>query len=489
MRRWQVAVGAVVLVASLLGIGIRATYGARVSADEPQYLLTAISLGEDFDLDVSNEISEERFRPFHEIALDQQTIELTVDGQRISPHDPLLPLLLAGPVLLAGWIAAKVTLSLVAALTAVSAFTLAVRRFDVVPSIAGPVILSFFVAAPFTAYGSQIYPAMPAALATTLGIYGVTGPLRGRFSAIAVASIVALPWLSVKYVPIAAVIGAALVLRQWTRGDRRGLVAIGGVLALAAALYLVVHQRIWGGWTVYSSGDHFVNGEFEVVGTNPNYVARTNRLLGLLIDRFYGVAAWAPAFVLTPPGLVAAYSHGPRRRWLPSADGAVMLATVAAGWAVATWVALTMHGFWWSGRQIVPVLPLVVVSVAMLVGRLPQLRTPVITLGLLGALNWFWIALETSAGSLALIVDHEETSNPVFQTWARLLPDHRVDAFGDQVMTIVWGGIFAAGAFFACRRLREGRTIEFESVAGVRAEPREPSVSVSSERPASTALR
>ena len=39
-----------------LGVQARATYNAQVTADEPQYLLTAISLGEDYDLDISDEI-------------------------------------------------------------------------------------------------------------------------------------------------------------------------------------------------------------------------------------------------------------------------------------------------------------------------------------------------------------------------------------------------------------------------------------------------
>ena len=42
-----------------------ATYGGRVTADEPQYLLSATSLGEDVDLDIADEIAAERYRTFH----------------------------------------------------------------------------------------------------------------------------------------------------------------------------------------------------------------------------------------------------------------------------------------------------------------------------------------------------------------------------------------------------------------------------------------
>ena len=51
-------VGLSVFVVAALAIQARSTYNAQVTADEPQYLLTAISIGEDFDLDISDEINE-----------------------------------------------------------------------------------------------------------------------------------------------------------------------------------------------------------------------------------------------------------------------------------------------------------------------------------------------------------------------------------------------------------------------------------------------
>src|SRR5215207_3922212 len=99
--------------AALLGIGVRATDGGQAAVDEPQYLLTALSLWEDADLDVSDELAERRYREFFTADLPVQTSELA-DGRQLSPHDPLLPLLLAVPVGLAGWVGAKVALSLLA---------------------------------------------------------------------------------------------------------------------------------------------------------------------------------------------------------------------------------------------------------------------------------------------------------------------------------------------------------------------------------------
>ena len=72
-----IAIGTFLIAIS--AINARATYGAKISVDEPQYLLTALSIAEDQDLDISDELEEQRYLPFHEILLNQQTIDLTDD--------------------------------------------------------------------------------------------------------------------------------------------------------------------------------------------------------------------------------------------------------------------------------------------------------------------------------------------------------------------------------------------------------------------------
>ena len=133
-------------------------------------------------------------------------------------------------------------------------------------------------------------------------------------------------------------------------------------LVLAGAVYLVVHHRIYGSWTVYATGDHFVNSEWIVVGSSPNYGGRTRRLIGLIVDRRFGIAAWTPAY-LAIPFVVTRMIRRKDDHWQ------LMITLCAVCWGIATWVALTMHGWWWSGRQIVPILPLVVVLIAAAVDK------------------------------------------------------------------------------------------------------------------------
>ena len=108
---------------------------------------------------------------------------------------------------LGGWVAAKAALAAFAAAAAAATLWLAVRRFGVAVGVGGLVVGAFYAAPPLTSYATQVYPEMPAALCLTLGLAAVTGPLARTGRVLAAASIVALPWLSVKFVPVAAVLG------------------------------------------------------------------------------------------------------------------------------------------------------------------------------------------------------------------------------------------------------------------------------------------
>ena len=445
----MVAVAVWTFAIALPAIGARATYGARVTADEPQYLTTAISIGEDFDLDISDELAERRFEPYHEIDLNPQTIELDDSGRRISPHDPLLPALLALPMRLGGWIAAKAALAAIAAATAAATLWLAVRRFGVGVGVGGLVVGAFFAAPPLVGYATQVYPEMPAALCVALGLAAVTGPLGRTGQVLALASVVALPWLSVKFVPVAAVIAVVLVARSWP-DRRRQLVLDLAVLAVAGAVYLAFHRNVYGGWTAYASGDHFIDGELLVLGRDPDYLGRSRRLIGLLVDRGFGLAAWTPAYLLAVPALAALARRRPPG-W------ATLLAVLAAAYAVATWVALTMHGWWWPGRQVVVVLPVAVVAVAMLADRLRGLRWLALGGCLVGIFNWVWLAVEASTGRRTLIVDFEETANPVYQAWSALLPDHRHFEGGAVALTVAWTAAVIATGVWGWLRGRANR--------------------------------
>ena len=428
------ALGLVVFLAAAAGAGVRATRGAQTTADEPQYLLSAISIAEDGDLDIADELADERWREFHAAQLPVQTRVLP-DGRQVSPHDPLLPLLLALPVAVGGWFGAKLAMAVVAGLLAAALAWVAIRRFAIDPRTALPVVAIFGVSAPLAMYGTQLYPEMPAALAVTAGIGALTGRLQRRGCWLLATVVVALPWLAVKYAPLAAALGAVAVARLARQGRRPA--AVGLVIAFAAAglVFAAVHLAVWTGVTAYAAGDHFVGGEMTALGHAPNYAGRSVRLIGLLVDRQFGLAAWQPAWLL----LVPAAAIVARRR----PDGWVIPAVVlAAGWLTATFAALTMHGFWFPGRQVVAVLPAAILLLLVAGRDARWLRFATLGLGAVGVWSAAWLLHAGRSGAITWVVDFFAVGDPWYRAWSALLPSY----MGPSAATWLRHGLWSAAA-------------------------------------------
>ena len=433
-RVWRVMVlvGVLAFVAAAAGILVPATHTTRTTADEPQYLLTAISLAEDRDLDIADELADGRWRSFHALALPEQT-ERLADGRRLSPHDPLLPLLLAGPVAAGGWVGAKLAMAAMAGLLAALLVWTAVRRLGVPLGTATLATVLLACSPPLAVYGSQIYPELPAALAVLAAAAALTSaaPPGGPATLVTGVAVAALPWLGVKYVPVAAAIAVVACWRLSRAGQARRALALAGSLALAGVAFLVLHRWWYGGWTPYAAGDHFVGGELSVVGTEPDYLGRSRRLLGLLVDRGFGLAAWQPAWLLAVPAVAALA----RRR--PPGWGALAL-PLAAGWLVATFVALTMQGWWFAGRQVVVVLPLAALAVAWWTGRDRRRRLLLAVAGGFGVVAFGWLVAEGAAGRVTWAVDFAATANPLYRAWRLALPDYLAMSWWTWVLHGAW---------------------------------------------------
>ena len=410
------AVAAAGALAAAAGVPVRASEHARTTGDEPHYLVTALSLAEDGDLDVRDELAERRYLPFHESPLAPQA-RAAPDGDLVEPHDPLLPALLAGPMAIGGWMGAKLALALVAGALAATLLWTAVARVRVSLGRAFPVVLVFAASAPLAVYGQQVYPELPAALAVTVAVSALLGSLRpGGLTVLAIA-LVALPWLSTKYAFLSATLAALALARLLGERRRREALALGGWLVLGAGTFLAAHQALYGGWTPYAAGEHFTEGELSVVGQDADYGGRSLRLLGLLVDREFGLAAWQPAWLLAVPAL-AALARARPPGW------ATVAMPLAAGWVVATWLAATMHGWWWPGRHVVAVLPLAALAVVWWAGTDLRRTAATAALGALGALTYAWTTAEGWLGELDWVVDFARTENPVYALWREALPDY-----------------------------------------------------------------
>jgi hypothetical protein len=330
-----------------------------------------------------------------------------------------------------------VALCLLAGVTSALLVWVAVRRFGVPADVAGVGAAIAGTSAPLAVYGQQVYPELPAALALLAGVALATGPLRRPGLVGFGVAVTALPWLGVKYLPVAAALVAVVLVRLVREGRRRSVTILSAGLAASGAAYLLVHQVVWGGWTVYAAGDHFEpTGEFSVVGVQPDYVGRSLRLVALLVDRTYGLVVWQPAWLLAVPAVATLVVLGARTMRYRAA---VVVAPLLAGWATATWVALTMHGYWWPGRQVVVVLPLAALAVLWWLGRVvPRLQPTAFVAGLLGVVHMAALLIDGWSREITWVVGFELVDDPLYRVLRPVFPDYRADGPGFWLLHIGW---------------------------------------------------
>jgi hypothetical protein len=394
-----------VLFAAYAGtIGMRAFDGSQYAGDEPHYLLTAKSIVDDGNVDLTDEYRDRSYRSFYPRSLEPQG--LLTQGRLNEPHGIGFPLLIAPAYAIGGPKGVEVLLAAIAALTVLLAYRLALR---VVPDPwALGATLAVGLSPPVVAYSTAVYPELAAAAAlcgaALLAVRLAERPSRraayGCFALIAV-----LPWLDTTYLLPGAVI--AWYGFRALRRARRPVLAITAVevVGFSVALYVGLNNGLYGGPTPFSAalpGQSGTDAAFPL-----GYIGRAYRVVALLIDRDYGLLRWAPVLVL---GLVGAVVLWRERRsglsraipGLQAEESAALLCGLAAlaQVLVATFLSPTIFGFWFPGRHVVTALPLAVPLVALGLRRAPRVGT---VLGLIGVAASAWLVADVRLGHAGLV--------------------------------------------------------------------------------------
>jgi hypothetical protein len=151
------------------------------------------------------------------------------------------------------------------------------------------------------------------------------------------------------------------------------------------------------------------------------------------------------------------------------AGWAALAGPLAAGWLVATFVALTMHGWWFGGRQVVVVLPLAALAVAWWTGSDGRRRLLLAASGAAGVLAQLWLVADGAAGRVTWAVDPTATGDPLYRAWRLVLPDYLAMSWWSWVLHGAWLAALAVWAAAAAgarqpprgfRRLRSRETRE-----------------------------
>ena len=342
--------------------GIRASRSASITGDEPFYLLTTQSLIADGDLDLTNQYAARSYKSFfdHPNELWRQSV-FTPDGRLLSPHNPGLSLLVIPGFALGGLLGAQVQLLLLAAAALALAFVLA-DRLTGRRALSWAVALGVGLSATAFIYSTEVYPEFPAALALVVALLLVTGRRRpGLWEGLGLAaSLTALCWLGTKYVPLALPVSGYFLLRSGWSG-RAALVAAGSV---SAGLFIWFHLHVFGGLTPYGVNVVYARwSTVDILGGHVEFGERYYRLWGLFIDRRFGIGRWAPLLLAAVPGL-ALLAWG-------AATHRLLLGLILLQLLIAAFVAITMMGWWFPGRTLLTVLPLLVVPIVLVFARAP----------------------------------------------------------------------------------------------------------------------
>ncbi|MXZ62941.1 MAG: hypothetical protein F4Y98_04920 [Chloroflexi bacterium] len=412
-------------------IDIRATRGASITADEPFYLMTTESLLRDGDLDLRNQFRTRAYEAFfdHPLGLWTQSVPLE-DGRVLSPHNVGLSVLLLPGFAIDGLVGAQVQLVLMAALTWALAYVLALRLTGARPWLVWGATALVALSATGYIYSSEIYPEIPAGLALVVTLLLVTKPERPspmRVLALVVL-LSTLPWLGAKYAPLAALVALYVLWRADTQG-RAVLLTGGGLSALG---YAVFHVATYESLTPYNvnlvyAGDTAAG----ALARHLDFGDRVYRLWGLLIDRRFGVARWAPVLFLVLPGLLLLARGDGRMR--------LVLGLIVTQVLIATFVAITMMGWWFSGRTVVTVFPLLPIPLVLIASRgAVAWRVALAVLGAYSLAVTAALALAGRSREVVIAVDPWEMEARLFRVVDGVFPQYTAWTTETWVLTAAW---------------------------------------------------
>lgn len=402
------------------GLGIRYASRLQASGDEPHYLLMAQSLWQEGDLDLRDNYARQDFLDYTPGPLVPHYAAPRRDGRPYPAHSPGLPALLAPAYALAG---RRGCLLVMAALAAW--LLREVRRLaGDATGDAGAAWFAWAAAAgpPVFFYSFHVYTEVPSALALALSLRLLLGrPSLGATACSALSASV-LPWLHVKMTLAAAALGVLALLRL--RGRARIVFFV--LSGLAAAAFVAYHYAVFGRPTplaIYGGVPR------DVVTSSP-----MRALVGLFLDRSFGLLPYAPVFLLSLAG-VASLLRKPVQYWQLQVAIAASVLLPALAWRM-----------WWGGlcppaRFVVPLVPFLGVALACRVaegrGWLVRMRW-----GLAG-LGWALAVFMSWRPEDRLLLNRADQPTRLWEYLApevgRYLPSLVSTEPRDAVLTSAWG--------------------------------------------------
>jgi hypothetical protein len=409
-------------------LGMHAFGRSDYAGDEPHYLLTAKSIVQDGDPDLRDDYATRGYSEFYPYRLTPQGA--LTKGRVNEPHSVGFALVIAPAYAIAGAKGVEVFMAALTALALVLAYALA--RCAVPDPWALGATLAVGLSPPLLAYSTAVNPE-PAAAAALCGAallaLRIPNSPRRRAGWTAFGLIALLPWLGTQFLLPGLVI--AIFGYRAIRAARRPVLAItcAEIVGFSVALFVGVNEGLFGGPTPSSAnapGQGATGADFPA-----GYLGRSYRVVGLFIDRHYGLLRWAPifAFALYGVWLLAREQRSGLARAIPElrteqTAGLLCAAVAGAQLFVAVFLSRSMSGFWFPAHNLVPVLPVAVPLVAVALRHSPRVGT---LLGAIGVAASAWLYVAIRSGDAA---------------WVAPLPDAPFGPLTDVLPRYGHGGVY-----------------------------------------------
>ncbi len=396
--------------------------------DEPHYLMVADSLIHDGDLALEQDYALGRYRAFLSGSLEPHYIVRGKHGEIFSVHAIGLSLLVLPAYAVAGYAGASFFLALLAAWLAFEIREL-IRALtdDDTAHFAGWIVA---LCPPLIHYSGLVFTEIPAALIVAVTLrrgleFDRLSPVRVIGLATALSF---LPWLNVRYAPLAAILIVFLLAAGW-----RSVPATARLLLppLVSAVSLTAYH-----WALYGFFD-----PRRIYGRRRSFSLAylEDGLPGLVLDQEFGLLVYAPIYVLAVPGFADLLR---RHRRL----GLTALALTAFVYAMAGSWHMWRGGFNPPARFLVPIVPVLAIAAAQRL-RLGLGAAAVLLCG------WsLWTGL-VGASDPPLVHRDRQGGAPLFREWSgalewtRLLPAYVLAESDRHRLALVWGALLAIAVF------------------------------------------
>lgn len=446
-------------------------YSNPPTGDQPFYLMDAISIVQDGDLNLANNYARHDFDTFYQRAPHPPGFvgirapyplppQLAVTparppGEEYSYHLPGLGLALA-PVWLIGswfslwWPATIVFMCLVGALVALNVFLLAYEVSGRLPA-AWMVWAAMAFSGPIMSYSLLIFTELPCGLLLIYAFrrlalgWRANGPLRRLLIGLCIGYI---PWLAWRCLPISLALGA-YALVQWRRagagretpGLRERLRRMAPeVTPLTVPIVISVVALVW--YSYYLFGQPYPSGVLAGQGTpvfhwpwrgGHDLILFVTGAFAILFDRQWGLLPFTPVYLLGAVGIIRMYGSA------RSADRRLLF------WSALVTVpyALMIASFdYWGGlwcppaRYLTTLVPLLAAPLAVTLARNNTLYR--VIFGVLALIGFAFMALMVRNPHLMFPVDrayllHWLAADPQSPLHVNLLPFIPAYAWPDPV--------------------------------------------------------